>query len=114
MNLWQECADWSFPTNDNINRIRVGGQEKPPQRMVDTCIEANYNFASGFFSHMFPPNTVWAKYKHPSPELMQNKKVANYFEEVSRMAHQVLIDSNFAQEEFQSLLALGCWPAGFH
>ena len=109
MNLWQECADWSFPTNDNINRIRVGGQEKPPQRMVDTCIEANYNFASGFFSHMFPPNTVWAKYKHPSPELMQNKKVANYFEEVSRMAHQVLIDSNFAQEEFQSLLALGCF-----
>ena len=109
MNLWQECADWCFPTNDNINRIRVGGQEKPPQRMIDTCIEANYAFASGFFSHMFPPNTVWAKFRHPSPMMMANKNVANYFEEVSRIAHKILIESNFAQEEFQSLLSLGCF-----
>jgi hypothetical protein len=108
-NLWQECADFCFPTNDNINRIRVAGQEKPPQRMIDTCIEANYSFASGFFSHMFPPNTVWAKYRHPSPMMMANKNVANYFEEVSRIAHQILISSNFAQEEFQALLSLGCF-----
>ncbi len=109
MNLWQECADWCFPTNDNINRIRIGGQEKPPQRMIDTCIEANYAFASGFFSHMFPPNTVWAKFRHPSPIMMANKNVANYFEQVSRIAHKILIESNFAQEEFQSLLSLGCF-----
>ena len=95
MNLWQECADWCFPTNDNINRIRVAGQEKPPQRMIDTCIEANYSFASGFFSHMFPPNTVWAKFRHPSPMMMANKNVANYFEEVSRIAHKIIIESNF-------------------
>tara|TARA_R100001163_G_scaffold65826_2_gene65317 strand:- start:7987 stop:9636 length:1650 start_codon:yes stop_codon:yes gene_type:complete len=109
LNLWQECADFCFPSNDNINRIRIAGQEKPPQRMIDTCIEANYNFASGFFSHMFPPNTVWAKFRHPSPKVMQNKVVANYFEEVSRIAHQVMISSNFAQEEFQALLSLGCF-----
>ena len=108
-NLWQECADWCFPTNDNINRIRVGGQEKPPQRMIDTCIEANYTFASGFFSYMFPPNTVWARYRHPDPLMMQNEKVAQYFEQVSRTAHQIIIGSNFAQEEFQSLLSLGCF-----
>lgn len=108
-NLWQECADWCYPSNDNINRVRVAGQEKPPQRMIDTCIEANYSFASGFFSHMFPPNTVWAKFRHPSPMMMANKNVANYFEEVSRIIHQVIISSNFAQEEFQSLLSLGCF-----
>ena len=107
MNLWQECADWCYPTNDNINRIRVGGQEKPPQRMIDTCIEANYNFAAGFFSHMFPTNTVWAKFRHPSPLMMQNEEIANYFEEVSRVIHQVLIGSNFSQEEFQALLSMG-------
>ena len=109
MNLWQECADWCYQTNDNINRIRVAGQEKPPQRMIDTCIEANYNFASGFFSHMFPPNTVWARYRHPSPLMMQNERVAEYFEEVSRIAHRILIGSNFAQEEFQALLSMGCF-----
>ena len=107
--LWQECADWCYPTNDNINRIRIGGQEKPPQRLIDTCIEANYNFAAGFFSHMFPPNTVWAKYRHPNPMMMADEEVANYFEEVSRIVHQVLIGSNFSQEEFQALLSLGCF-----
>lgn len=109
MNLWQECADWCYQTNDNINRIRIGGQEKPPQRLIDTCIEANYNFAAGFFSHMFPPNTVWAKYRHPNPMMMANENVANYFEEVSRIIHQVLIGSNFSQESFQALLSLGCF-----
>lgn len=107
LNLWQECQDWAMPTNDNINQIRVGGQEKPPQRMIDTCIEANFNFASGFFSHMFPPNTIWAKYRHPDPQVMKNPKVARYYEEVSRAVHQTLISSNFAQEEFQALLCLG-------
>jgi hypothetical protein len=107
MNLWQECQDWAMPTNDNINRIRIEGQEKPSQRMIDSCIEANFNFASGFFSHMFPPNTIWAKFRHPSPEMMKNKNVARYFEEVSRSVHQVLISSNFAQEEFQALLCMG-------
>ncbi len=109
MNLWQECADWCYPSNDNINRIRVGGQEKPPQRMIDTCIEANYTFASGFFSHMFPPNTIWARYRHPNPLVMQNEQIAQYFEEVSRVIHQILLGSNFAQEEFQALLSLGCF-----
>lgn len=109
LNLWQECADWCYQSNDNINRIRVAGQEKPPQRMIDTCIEANNNFASGFFSHMFPPNTVWARYRHPNPITMQNEEVAYYFEQVSRIAHRILIGSNFAQEEFQALLSMGCF-----
>jgi hypothetical protein len=107
--LWQECADWCWPLNDNINRVRTPGEEKPPQRMIDDCIEANYNFASGFFSHMFPPNTVWAKFRHPDPTMMAIPAVADYFERVSRNVHQLLIGSNFAQEEFQALLAMGCF-----
>ena len=108
-NLWQECADWCWPTNDNINNIRVEGQEKSSQRMIDTCIEANYNFASGFFSHLFPPNTVWAIYRHPNAQMMDIPAVADYFARVSRAVHQVLIGSNFAQEEFQALLSMGCF-----
>jgi len=107
MNIWQEMADWAWPTNDNINRVRVSGQEKPPQRLTDTCIEANFNFATGFFSHLFPPNTVWAKFKHPQPKTMDSTNVADYFERVSRTVHEVMISSNFAQEEFQSLLGMG-------
>jgi len=108
-NLWQECADWAMPTNDNINRVRYEGMEKSPQRMIDTCIEANYNFAAGFYSHMFPPNSVWAKYRHPNPMLMADESVAYYFEQVSRIVHQLLIGSNFAQEEFQALLCMGAF-----
>jgi hypothetical protein len=109
MNLWQECADWCLPINDNINRIRVSGQEKPVQRLIDFGISANFNFASGFFSHIFPTNSVWAKYRHPLPEYMEIKAVADYFEEVSRIIHNILVSSNFAQEEFQSLLCMGAF-----
>lgn len=109
LNLWQEASDWCMPTNDNVNNIRVAGLEKPPQRLTDTCIEANFNFASGYYSHNFPPNSVWAKFRHPDPKIMKIPAVATYFEEVSRRIHQVLISSNFAQEEFQSLLCMGCF-----
>ena len=109
MDLWQECADWAWPTNDNINRVRTVGEEKNPQRMIDTCIEANFNFASGYFSNFYPPNTVWAKFKHTKPKMMQNRAIANYFEEVSRIIHMVMLGSNFASEEFQALLAIGCF-----
>ena len=108
-NLWQECADWAMPTNDNINRVRYEGLEKSPQRMIDTCIEANYNFAAGFYSHMFPPNSVWAKYRHPNPMMMADESVAYYFEQVSRIIHQLIVGSNFAQEEFQALLCMGAF-----
>jgi len=109
MNMWQEESDWCMPTNDNINRVRVSGQEKPVQRLIDVGITANHNFASGFFSHTFPINTIWAKYRHPLPAIMSDKAVADYFEEVSRIIHNVIIGSNFAQEEFQSLLCMGAF-----
>jgi len=107
--LLQECADWVMPTNANINHIRVSGLEENPQRMIDIGIEANFNFATGIFSHMFPPNTVWAKYRHPMPEMMAKASVADWYEESSRIIHSTLVASNFAQEEFQSLLCIGCF-----
>jgi len=107
--LWQESADWCWPTNDNINAVRTAGAEKPPQRMIDTCVEANLTFASGFFANMFPPNVVWANYRHPDPAMMDQKGVADYFEEVSRIIYQLLLKSNFSTEEFQALLAMGAF-----
>ena len=109
MNLWQECADWVFPTNDNINQVRITGQEKPAQRLIDMGIEANFNLASGFFAHFFPPNTVWAKFKHPESKMMDIPAVADYYERVGRIIHNIMVGSNFAQEEFQSLLSIGCF-----
>ena len=107
--LWQESADWSLPRKDQITEIRVQGLEKPAQRMIDTCVEANWSFASGFYSYMFPSQTIWAKLKHPMPSMMEDTEVADYFERVSRLIHSVLIESNFAQEMQESLLDLGCF-----
>ena len=39
--LWQECTDWALPRKDNILKVNVEGMEKPVQRMIDVCIEAN-------------------------------------------------------------------------
>jgi hypothetical protein len=110
--LWQECADWCLPQKDNINKINLStlsGEEKPPQRMIDTCIEANFNFASGMYSYMFPSGTIWAKFKHPDPQLMGEKSVADYFERVSRTIHEMLVSSNFAQEIQESILDMGAF-----
>ena len=107
--IWQECSDWCLPHKDNITQVRTGGQDANPQRMTDTCIEANFNFASGFYSYMFPPSSVWAKFKHPNAKMMEEEGVGEYYETVSRMIHRVILESNFAQEVQESLLDLGCF-----
>tara|TARA_Y100000310_G_scaffold2464_1_gene3189 strand:- start:474 stop:2126 length:1653 start_codon:yes stop_codon:yes gene_type:complete len=108
-NQWQEWADWCLPHKDNITQIRIAGQEKPVRRLTDTCIEANFNFASGMYSYMFPPSTIWAKFKHPDPNMMGEDDVADYFESVSRIIHETILESNFAQEVQESLLDMGCF-----
>ena len=106
--LWQECTDWALPRKDNILQVKVEGVEKPVQRMIDVCIEANDNFATGFFSRMFPAGNVWGKFKHPDPEINGDELVAEYFEIVSREVHSILTESNFTQEIQESLVDIGC------
>ena len=106
--LWQECTDWALPRKDNILKVNVEGMEKPVQRMIDVCIEANYNFATGFFSRMFPAGNIWGKFKHPDPEVNDDELVAEYFELVSREIHSILTESNFTQEMQESLVDIGC------
>ncbi len=105
---WQECTDWALPRKDNILKVNIEGVEKPVQRMIDTCIEANYNFATGFYSRMFPAGSIWGKFKHPDPSVNDDELVAEYFEIVSREIHSILTESNFTQEMQESLTDIGC------
>ena len=41
--------------------------------------------------------------------LMADEQVAYYFEQVGRVIHQIIVGSNFAQEQFQALLCMGCF-----
>lgn len=107
--LWQECSDWSLPRKDNILKVNIEGVEKPVQRMIDTCIEANYNFATGFFSRMFPAGSIWGKFKHPDPKVNEIPEVSEYFEATSRAIHGILAESNFTQEIQESLSDIGCF-----
>ncbi len=105
--LWQECADWCIPSKDNVLRVNVEGTEKPVQRLIDTAIEANYNFATGFHSRLFPSGSMWGKFKHPDAKLMANQNVAKWFEVSSRIVHSLLIESNFTQESQEALMDIG-------
>lgn len=106
-NIWQETADWCLPSKDNVLRVSVEGTEKPVQRMIDTAIEANYNFATGFHSRLFPSGSMWGKFKHPDPALNALDAVARWFEESSRIIHSILIESNFTQESQEALMDIG-------
>jgi len=106
--LWQECTDWALPRKNNILSVTIDGAGKPIQRMIDSCIKANYDFATGFFSRMFPSGSIWGKFKHPDPEINAIPDVAYYFEKVSREIHAILQESNFTQEMQESLIDIGC------
>ena len=108
-NLWQECADWSQPTKDNILRLRLQGQEKSPQRIIDTCIEANNNFASGNYANLFPPNISWVRFKSKGSRINVNEEEVRWYETISREILDYLRGSNFDQEINECLLDLGCF-----
>ena len=52
--LYQSCAEFCNPKNDDIQKTKVAGDRKDSERLIDIGIKARRMFTAGMMAHLFP------------------------------------------------------------
>jgi hypothetical protein len=111
LSLYQDCADYGMPNDNQITIKRSPGEEK-----LDTFQTEGENdiikLASGLYSYMFPTDAKAFTIKIDNEELNDEDKVKQALTKAVDVAHEHLIQSTFRQMFFGFLKSLGCFGTG--
>ena len=106
--LYQECADYGLPGDNQITRSQSPGEKK-----LDTFQTEGENsiiqLASGLYSYMFPTDAKAFTLKIDDEEANEDDEVKQYLNKVTNTAHEHLVQSTFRQTFFENLKSLGCF-----
>jgi hypothetical protein len=104
--LYQECADYAMPDNNQIVTQRAEGQEA--MDLFDTTAEeSNIQLASGLYSFLFPTDSRAFVLEIDDEKLSNDDEVASWLEKVTKIIHKHLVNSNFREAFFEYLKSLG-------
>jgi len=109
--LWQECADYGMPGNNQITQKQSPGTKKPDtfQSTAENCI---LQLAAGLYSYMFPTDSKAFVLRIDDEELAELDEVKKWLDKITTIIHEHLIQSNFRQAFFEFLKSLGCFGTG--
>jgi len=106
--LYQECADYAMPQNNQITSKRAKGQKE--NDLTDTTAEeSNIQLAAGLYSYMFPTEGRAFILEVDDEKLSEIDEVKQWLEKTTRIIHKHLVSSNFRQAFFEFLKQLGCF-----
>lgn len=111
LSLYQDCADYGMPNDNQITIKRSPGEEK-----LDTFQTEGENdiikLASGLYSYMFPTDAKAFTIKIDNEQLNEQEEVKQALTKAVDVAHEHLIQSTFRQMFFGFLKSLGCFGTG--
>ncbi len=111
LSLYQDCADYGMPNDNQITIKRSPGQEK-----LDTFQTEGENdiikLASGLYSYMFPTDAKAFTIKVDDEKLNDEDEVKQALTKAVDVTHEHLIQSTFRQMFFGFLKSLGCFGTG--
>lgn len=106
--LWQDCADYGMPGNNQIIRKEAPGTERID--LFDTTAEDSIvQLAAGLYSYMFPTDSKAFVLRVDDSELAEIDEVKNWLDQVTNIIHEHLVQSNFRQAFFEFLKSLACF-----
>jgi len=106
--LFQSCADYGMPGDNQILRKESGGTERPDtfQSVAENAI---IQLAAGLYSYMFPTDSKAFTLRIDDEELAEIDEVKSWLDKVTNLIHEHLIQSNFRQAFFEFLKQLACF-----
>lgn len=106
--LFQDCADYGLPGDNQILRKESGGTERPDtfQSIAENSI---IQLAAGLYSYMFPTDSKAFVLRIDDEELAEINEVKTWLDKVTSIIHEHLIQSNFRQAFFEFLKQLACF-----
>lgn len=107
-NHWRDVATFVLPRKEHIAGEYLNAGEKKGQQVYDaTAIHANELLASALHSMLTNPSTQWFGLSIGDDTIDNLPDVRKYFEECTRIMHNVLNYSNFQTEVHETYLDLG-------
>jgi hypothetical protein len=107
---WQSLHDYFYVEAQNFNRSYAKGSELDTTNLYDsTTLEVADVMASGFMNYLTPPTSKWFRLKAKDPILQQDKRVADYLEDVTSEVLYALGRSNFYDQCFPSYKSSGVY-----
>lgn len=106
--LYQDCADYGLPGDNQIKRKEAGGQERSDtfQTIAENSI---IQLAAGLYSYMFPTDTKAFVLRIDDEKLSEKDDVKSWLDKVTSLIHEHLVQSNFRQAFFEFLKQLACF-----
>lgn len=96
--LWQDLADYINPRKNNIIVSTVDGEDKFDDILDSTAISSGELLASSLHSMLTNPSGYFFNLTTGDAQLDQTDAVRRYFQEVVRIIHTRLNNSNFQTE----------------
>lgn len=116
---WREIAERVIPsqsfTFNTLNQYDPARGEKRTQFLFDSTASIALNrFASILDSLLTPRNTTWHKLAASDPELMKDRNVNLWFEEVTRILfkYRYTPNANFSSQNQQNYKSIGAFGTG--
>jgi hypothetical protein len=106
--IWQECADYGLPGDNQIQTKTTGGERRPDtfQSIAENSIIQG---SAGIYSFLFPTDSKAFVLRVDDEELAKDDEVKTWLDRVTTLVHEHLIQSNFRQAFFEYLKQLYCF-----
>lgn len=107
-NHWRDVAQYVLPRKEHIAGEYLNSGEKKGQQVYDaTAVHANELLGSALHSMLTNPSTQWFGLSVGDDSIDNLPDVRKYFEECTRIMHNVFNYSNFQTEVHETYLDLG-------
>ena len=106
---WQQIAERVWPNMADFNMTRTPGEMKNQKMYDGTAALAAQRFAAIIESMLTPRSQRWHRIKASNYDLMQDRDVALWFEEVTRIvfAMRYSPEANFASQQSEVYMGTG-------
>jgi hypothetical protein len=95
---WQEIADYMYPRKNTVNTQRSPGQKRNVQILDSTGMNSLELLAGALHGMLTNPNAMWFELTTGNSVLDKDDSVRIFLQEITRMIHNTLNNSNFQTE----------------
>lgn len=104
--LWQDAADYCYPTEDQINSKSQPGEDHSTRRYDSTAVMDSQEMASGLSAALIPTGQKFFGLTVKDRSLSTNDDVRQWLMRATEITHEELLSSNFMMHFNESLRSL--------
>lgn len=107
--LWQDIADFVLPRKNDVSVERAPGEKKYVELLDSTAMTSNELLAGALHGMLTNPSGYFFNLSTGKPELDKNDAVRKWIQDVVRLIHDTLNNSNFQTEVHEVYLDISAF-----